>query len=422
MATKSPYDDQIKLLNPLASLDRTVRGGVNLAVGAGARGLGVGVQGVRQLGTMALGGDTANLKPNPVTQWGQQRMATGDDQLRVQPMLEMERLGQNVSAAGLNFLGANPPAPGQDRNMNRAAPTQYRDMGRGMVPGVEPMPRDYDAEVAAAMQPAQQQQQAPGVVPQRGVYNDQTVDRGALAARTGGGNGLNFGFGGGNETARQYLDRMDQQDASQQQQATMQSNRRKLDIELAKLSSGQTIGEQVATKARIRGMQEAIAQEENTQTERGKTDALLQGEQMRGQFGLQETRLTADASRDNAMAGAEATQQAAMARAQATLEAADIGARSRVGAAQVTANGRAGQNEEDFAQAALLRGRMDLARAAEAAGDVAGMQAALVGLSPSQAQLVQNMLGVPIGEFTPGQGLNEYTPERVAQIRQNSGL
>lgn len=221
-------------------------------------------------------------------------------------------IGRNVRGMlGVQEAQAPAPAPAPTPTVPRAAAPA--------TPAREPYNAYEDPNHPINRTP--QGGSAPTPTPTRGNYNAQNTDLSALAARAAPTNGLNFGFGGGNETARQYLDRMQLVD----QQRSMAGQQRALSNEAGwarhTLANNPSVGEMAAARAQLAALTpqiNALAQNQGGLAQMGlrnqgdlattglqnegllqravmDADARTQAAAITGQYGLREAALKAEA-------------------------------------------------------------------------------------------------------------------------------
>lgn len=187
-----------------------------------------------------------------------------------------------------------------------------------------PAPR-RNPEYGSALTPEGSTMQAPT----RGNYNMQNTDRAALAARAAPTAGINFGFGGGGETASQYLARKGAEDnMNMARNMAIQAERTRV-LERRRIESRMADAVQSGDPIAIRGLRAQLASFDGAYP--SQVAGLLTTE---GALAQQATQ--ADARVFAAQQGLLGDQ----ARAGATLDAAQVRASGAVQAAQMTAAGR----------------------------------------------------------------------------------
>lgn len=283
------------------------------------------------------------------------------------------------------------------RNMNRGFPTQ-------------PMAgaRDFDAEVDQSlrmMTPLNLQLQE-----ERGVYNDQNTDLGALAARAAPTAGINFGFG---DPGRQSLGDLQARQAQTQRERAEQRLRNQMEAERLRTSADQTIGQRAASRRRMASLQGELD---------SLTGANVSREGLANEVGI--AGINAGATQSAAATRAAATEASGRAAAESRLMAAQLGAEATLGAAGIRAEGQAGTQANQFAQAAQRQAQLQFAMAliqdAEAQG-VEPPREAIALLLGQQARPDQVIMGgmenMPMGVNTT-QGIRALTPDQQAIFDQ----
>ena len=253
------------------------------------------------------------------------------------------------------------------------------------APAAPTVTRDFDAEVARVAANTPRQGNVPTAIP-RGVFDQRTN---VPSPQT---NGINFGFGGDGETATQYLERMRQQDATDQI-ALLQRQRA---ARAGTITDSSSIGDIVATRAQLAVMDREIE-------ERGTMNESAQARAAEERLAVME--------RAGGLEAAQLELQGDTAAAQATRDAATIGADGRVQAAAVTADGKLqvnqGTQQNQMSQAQLNAARLELANKYYEAGRPDLAQQVLAGqMQPKEQLLIDPITGQPIGAFTPGSGID----------------
>lgn len=366
--------------------------------------------------TQLLGGDTSSLAGGAYarTNAATDRVTGG---LNALGQANSQLFG-DVRSGLLGALGAAPAAPAQVPTLVPAVPAPVAATESVAQPAAtQPALLDVgpiNEQIATSLAALRPQAAAPATAPERGNYNMQNTDLGALRQRAAPTNGVNFGFGvNGNETARQYLDRMDQVD----QQRALQGQQRMLSNEAAlarqALSGNPSVGEAVAARgvlASVNPQLQAITQVQGGLAQTGmrnrgelatttlQNQGALQRAELAGQYGLAQADLTG----------------------QYGLGAAGLRAQGTVAAQQAKLNSPESQNS--LAQAQLRGLQLELARGALARGETNQAVGILSGRGTPNARIAEDFLGNPIGTYDAEGNFVPYTPEQLAQYRQSSGL
>lgn len=230
------------------------------------------------------------------------------------------------------------------------------------------------------------------------------------------GAGLTFGFGGGNETARQYLDRMaaaDQQALVQRRQNNLNAQ---LDFALKDISRpGATVGEQYNARQKLNVLQPLVA---------GLGDNIsAQSIQQSGDnAALQRTQLEADANANAAALQAQTQLGVAGLGAEATLGAAGLRANATQQAALTKAalSQNSPESQLSSARAELLRIQQGLAQNALANGDVSGALQAVSGAAPSPLRLLEDDFGNALGTVDAQGNVVVYSDDQLKKNRAAS--
>lgn len=225
-----------------------------------------------------------------------------------------------------------------------------------------------------------------------------------------------FGAGGNqSENAREFLTRMEAQDALQRARTGERRREIAADVERIGLRNATTQGSATDRAAARRALAtfeaQQGAQSERRLQEAGATERAglaAQAEQARAG-------VTGAAAVQAAMARAAGTQEAAQIAAGATTEAARLRAAGLQGAAQVTA--ASPQAQLAGSRAELIQEQLRLQRQAEAAGDVAGAQTALGITPPRITPVLDPLTNQPRGYVDASGRFVLYTPAQLEQIR-----
>lgn len=228
--------------------------------------------------------------------------------------------------------------------------------------------------------------------------------------------GLTFGFGGGGETARQYLDRMDVVDQQRAQSKQLQQTNNKIGWATQELGrDNATIGERSAARQQLAALQPmalGLTQAAGAQT----------AQQLGDNAALQRTQLEADANAN-----------AAALQAQTQLGVAGVGAEATLGAAGVRANAtqqaaltkavlaqNSPESQLSGARAELLRIQQGLAQNALANGDVSGALQAVSGGAPSALRLLEDDFGNALGTVDAQGNTILYSDDQLKRNRAAS--
>lgn len=156
----------------------------------------------------------------------------------------------------------------------------------------------------------------------RGDYNTTNTPRGTGAPAN---NGINFGFGvNGNETARQYLDRMRLQDAQDAQTARQNRLLRQIDLIQSGITGRSSAGEIAAARSQLAALQPLAVQA--MQNTAGLVDRDAQGvaarqtQELANLGAVEAAQVAGQARAAGAQAAAQGTVAAAQARAQGLLD------------------------------------------------------------------------------------------------------
>lgn len=263
--------------------------------------------------------------------------------------------------------------------------------------------QQYNAQQRTPAAPA-----SPYMPAERGNYNMTNTDPSALPTATGA--GLTFGFGGGNETARQYLDRMATQDAQAGQRRQELQQDLVYQQGLSRLQD--YMNDPVKFRQQLRVV-EALQGRDSTQradaTNRLGLNRDLQVAQLDATTRQSIAAQNAGAEVASRLASAELTGRYGLAAAQAR-------GQSALGAAALAAQGRAGTDAKAAGEAQLLGLRGALAQQALAQGDIAGAQALAVGQQPGTGTLINDAAGNPYAVRTPDGSIRPLTQPELQQL------
>lgn len=226
------------------------------------------------------------------------------------------------------------------------------------------------------------------------------------------------GFGaGGNQgvSAREYLTRVEAQDAVQRAQRGERRREIAADVERIGLQRAATSGSVAEAATARRALASLDARELTLAERRLQEGGATQRTQLQTEAEMARAGLSGAAAVQAAVAGAAGRQQAAETAADATVRAAGLRAAGATQAAQTTATSPQAQLAAQRAR--LIEEQLVLAGQAQQAGDVAGTQAAL-GINQAQPQVIRdNISGVPVGYIDAQGNPVLYTPAQQARIR-----
>lgn len=242
----------------------------------------------------------------------------------------------------------------------------------------------------------------------RGDYNMTNTPRGTGAPVN---NGINFGFGvNGNETARQYLDRMQLQDV----QNAMGRRANVINAEIQAIQSGlsnrSSVGELVAARQRIAALQPlAVRAMENTAglADRAAQSASARQTQELANLGAVEAAQVAGQARTaGAQAAAQGTVAAAQTRAQGLL-------------AQELLRQQSPEQQRATSEAQLLdlqtQAVLELLASGAPAQDV--VAATRRGQPQAPAPYVADPMGIPLYRVAPDGTIQLVDPADAARVR-----
>lgn len=359
--------------------------------------------------TNLFGGDPSTLPggPSKFANESQALRDTGVGNLG----LAADNYGQAISRLGLGLLGAQPAAAAQPEGpVVPPLPTPPTPPADAVLT-TPPAPQDAvlaSTPAPAALAPVPR---APEPVPTE-VQSVQQLDVRPPPQNSG----LTFGFGGGNETARQYLDRMaaaDQQALVQRRQNNLNAQ---LDFALKDISRpGATVGEQYKARQKLAVLQPLVA---------GLGDNIsAQSIQQSGDnAALQRTQLEADAKANAAALQAQTQLGVAGLGAEATLGAAGLRANATQQAALTKAalSQNSPESQLSSARAELLRIQQGLAQNALANGDVTGALQAVSGAAPSPLRLLEDDFGNALGTVDAQGNVVVYSDDQLKKNRAAS--
>lgn len=327
-----------------------------------------------------------------------------------------DNYGQAFSRIGLGLLGAQPAAlPQPEGPIVPPLPVPPEDTVLAPLPAAPaiqtPAPVAQPAASAPAVQSVAPVPRAMEPVPTE-VQSVQQLDVRPPPQNAG----LTFGFGGGNETARQYLDRMD---ASDQQRVQA---RRSQVVDSGINRALQTLGRDTATRQERRAARDQLAVLQPLAL--GLTE--VAGNQATQQLGdnaaLQRTQLEADANAN-----------AAALQAQTQLGVAGLGAEATLGAAGLRANAtqqaaltkaalaqNSPESQLSVARAELLRIQQGLALNALNNNDVSGALQAVSGAAPSPLRLLEDDFGNALGTVDAQGNVVVYSDDQLKKNRAAS--
>lgn len=262
--------------------------------------------------------------------------------------------------------------------------------------------RDYDAEVAAAVQPAaalSADQQ-----PQRGNYTQYSTNLDALRQRALPTAGIDLGAAA---LAAERIATPAAPAAPRGLTVIGTGNN------LRNLLTSESADERLAARVLLRDARERdIAA--------GQVNAELERARMAGQFGLQDTGLRGQFGLQERELASVAQVEAARQQGLASLAAAEARAAGTVQAAQLRSQGQAGA--EAVNQANLALARQLYREGADPATVSAALNGTLRPQAPQRPQIVNGAFG-PLGVLDPATGqIRDFTPEERAALQGNANL
>jgi hypothetical protein len=220
-----------------------------------------------------------------------------------------------------------------------------------------------------------------------------------------------MGFGGGNETATQYLQRMQQSD---QQAALNRQRTQLLDRFTAaqdNLSADSSIGEIGAARAQLAGLTPLLGATTGATADLARTDVGASADLARANIGA------AAAIQERALANAG--QLAAVdLTGQYGLQEASTRGQAAVGAALAKASldANTGKNQKAAQEAQLLQLREALALQALENGEPERAAALASGATPATPKLINDNLGLPYAKQMPDGSIVALSPTELAQL------
>lgn len=321
-----------------------------------------------------------------------------------------------VAELPMEALRASRDAARGVREQDRANVAQFVESQPGFVGTPTPattLSPDILAATNQRIQAALDEARGPQLQPaQRGVFNTQNTDLGALAQRAAPSAGLT-GLGQfGGQSASDYLATTRAQDQADTAQRQQQGAEARLGLERSTLQREATQGSgntRLAARQALNAFeaQQLQATQEAGATERTGLTVAAQQEQARQQ---------AAANVLSAQAQAQGQLGAAQLRGQFGLQEAQTAAQGRIGAAGVTATSPQARLAEERAR--LLQTQQQLAGQASEAGDIGGTFAALGLQQPRAADVATNALGQPVGTYDARGRFVPYTPEELRAAQQ----
>lgn len=353
--------------------------------------------------TNLFGGDPSTLPGGP-SKFSDASQAARDVGLGNLGMAA-DNYGQAFSRIGLGLLGAQPAAlPQPEGPIIPPLPAPPEDTVLAPLPAAPPTP------VPAPVVPTAPVPRALAPVPTE-VQSVQQLDVRAPAQDAG----LTFGFGGGNETARQYLDRMAVVDQQRAQSKQLQQTNNKIGWATQELGrDNATVGERLAARQQLAALQPLAL---------GLTQA---GDQTKQQLGdnaaLQRTQLEADANASAAALQAQTQLGVAGLGAEATLGAAGLRANATQQAALTKAalSQNSPESQLSSARAELLRIQQGLAQYAMANGDVTGALQAVSGVAPPPLRLLEDDFDNALGTVDAQGNVVVYSDDQLKKNRAAS--
>ena len=242
----------------------------------------------------------------------------------------------------------------------------------------------------------------------RGDYNMTNTPRAAGAPAN---NGINFGFGvNGNETARQYLDRMRLQDAQGAQAAQQNRLLQQIDLIQSGITGRSSVGEIAAARSQLAALQPlAVRAMENTAglADRAAQSASARQTQELANLGAVEAAQVAGQARtEGAQATAQGTVAAAQTRAQGLL-------------AQELLRQQSPEQQRATSEAQLLDlqtwAALELLASGAPAQDV--VAATRRGQPQAPAPYVADPMGIPLYRVAPDGTIQLVDPADAARVR-----
>ena len=257
-----------------------------------------------------------------------------------------------------------------------------------------PAPR-RNPEYGSALTPEGSTMQAQA----RGNYNMQNTDRAALAARAAPTAGINFGFGGGGETASQYLARKAAEDnMNTARNMAIQAERTRV-LERSRIESRMADAVQSGDPIAIRGLRAQLDSFDGAYPSQVAGLLTTEGALVQQAMQAEAQALTAQQGLLGAQARAGATLDAAQVRAGGVVQAAQMDAAARIQLELLKARAQANTPE-----GRLAARKVEAIESAWNNGDQATAVALLGGGRPTPTTyeaLLDPVTGKPIGYFNP---------------------
>jgi len=366
---------------------------------------------------VALGRDVVNQLGTRVSNAG--RGLIGAEQAPLPGLQRTSELAGQVGAAAQDFGQMNSNLAASIRSglgLSAASTPQPAQQGEGpIVPPMPKPPQDTALTPLPAPPASAQIATAPAPAPRAAEPVPTAVQR--LDVRPPPQDaGLTFGFGGDNETARQYLDRMSVVDQQRAQARQLQQANDKVGWATQELGrDNATVGERSAARqqlATLQPMAVGMAQAAGNQTTQQLSDsAALQRTQLEADANASTAALQAQTQLGVAGLGAEATMGAAGLRADATQQA----AMTKAVLAQ-----NSPESQLSSARAELLRIQQGLAQNALENNDVSGALQAVSGAAPSSMRVLEDDFGNAIGTVDAQGNVVVYSDDQLKKNRAAS--
>lgn len=242
----------------------------------------------------------------------------------------------------------------------------------------------------------------------RGDYNMTNTPRGTGAPVN---NGINFGFGvNGNETARQYLDRMRLQDAQDAQTARQNRLLQQIDLIQSGITERSSAGEIAAARSQLAALQplaaEAMRNTAGLADRAAQSASARQTQELANLGAVEAAQVAGQARTDGAQAAAQGTVAAAQTRAQGLL-------------AQELLRQQSPEQQRATSEAQLLdlqaQAVLELLASGAPAQDV--VAATRRGQPQAPAPYVADPMGIPLYRVAPDGTIQLVDPADAARVR-----
>lgn len=242
----------------------------------------------------------------------------------------------------------------------------------------------------------------------RGDYNMTNTPRGTGAPAN---NGINFGFGAnGNETARQYLDRMQLQDTQDAQTARQNRLLQQIDLIQSGITERSSVGERAAARSQLAALQPlAVRAMENTAglaDRAAQSVSARQTQEMANLGAVEAAQVAGQARTAGAQAAAQGTVAAAQTRAQGLL-------------AQELLRQQSPEQQRATSEAQLLdlqtQAVLELMASGAPTQDV--VAATRRGQPQAPAPYVADPMGIPLYRVAPDGTIQLVDPADAARVR-----